>query len=44
MKHQIRECTRQDFKYMIVLAKAMHQESPVYRDLPLDENKLLDLV
>ena len=43
MKHQIRQCTRQDFKYMIVLAKAMHQESPVYRDLPLDENKLLDL-
>ena len=43
MNRQIRQCTEEDFPSMLELAHLMHQESPVYRELPLDENKLLEL-
>lgn len=43
MKSQTRPCIREDFESMLEMAKQMHQESPVYKDLPLDLNKLLEL-
>ena len=43
MKNQIRLCTSEDFGSMLELAHLMHQESPVYRDLPLERHKLLEL-
>jgi GNAT superfamily N-acetyltransferase len=43
MKHQVRECTKSDLGSMLALANMMHKESPVYRELPLDEQKLIDL-
>jgi GNAT superfamily N-acetyltransferase len=43
MKHQVRVCTSEDLDSMLHLARAMHQESPVYKVLPLDSVKLLNL-
>jgi len=40
---KVRLCTSEDFGPMLELAHLMHQESPVYRDLPLERDKLLDL-
>jgi len=43
MKPQVRLCIKNDFAPMLRMASLMHQESPVYKDLTLDEAKLLDL-
>jgi len=43
MKSMIRLCTKEDVPAMLDMAVLMHQESPVYKDLPLDLVKLENL-
>ena len=43
MKTQIRLCTKKDILPMMHLACQMHEESPAYRDLPIELVKLENL-